>query len=236
MFTGLVREIGTLGGITSRGGVLRLVIKAPHIVGGLAAGDSVAVNGICLTVVAVGGRSFTVEAAAETKRLTTLPGWSPGRRVHLEPALRMGDALDGHLVQGHIDGVGSVKSLQPTAGGHLLKVGYPADLGRFLTAKGSVAIDGVSLTVDDDPWGGSFAVNLIPHTMQRTAFGGLRPGQKVNLEMDVLVKAALQGGRHPLAAARGATTNSGLENPPNLTLARILAAGFTRKTSRGPTS
>ncbi|MGD9547718.1 MAG: riboflavin synthase [Candidatus Krumholzibacteriia bacterium] len=219
MFTGLIREIGTLRSVSPRAGVLRLVIAAPRTSATLGVGDSIAVGGICLTAVAVGRGAFTVEAAAETRRLTTLGAWRPGRRLHLEPALRLGDALDGHLVQGHVDGVGTVRSLRKAGGGWHLTVAYPGDLGRFLTPKGSVAVDGVSLTVDEGPFTGSFTANLIPHTMEQTTFAGLKPGDQVNLEMDVLVKAA----RQPAASGR-----------PGLTLDRLFAAGFGRTGRRGP--
>ncbi len=232
MFTGLVNEIGTLVGMRPVGGILRLTIKAPEVAGRTKVGDSVAVAGICLTVTATRKGHFTVEAAAETRRLTTLGSWRVGRHVHLEPALRLGDALDGHIVQGHVDGVGVVKSLRPVQGGHRLDVSYPLALGRFLTPKGSVAIDGVSLTVDEGPFTGTFAVNLIPLTMRRTNFGSLRSGDKLNLEMDVLVKAIRQGGQNPLAATQKNTRQS-VEPVRGISLERILNAGFGRKTNRG---
>ena len=228
MFTGLVREIGTLRRISPHRGVLRLVIEAPETAGKTEVGDSIAVGGICLTATEVRGRTFTLEAAAETRRLTTLGSWRPGRRLHLEPALRMGDALDGHLVQGHVDGVGTVKTLKKALGGWHLSVAYPEALGRYLTPKGSIAVDGVSLTVDEGPFAGIFTVNLIPHTMQQTTFARLRPGDALNLEMDVLVKAALLGGGHPLGAA---APQSATGAP--LTIGKIQAAGFTRAKNRG---
>ncbi len=232
MFTGLVSEIGTLVDVRPHSGVLRLTIRAPEVAPKLAIGDSVAVGGICLTVIGVRKDRFVVEAAQETRRLTTLGSWRSGRRLHLEPALRMGDALDGHLVQGHVDGVGVVEVLRPAQGGHHLVVSYPAELGRFLTPKGSIAMDGVSLTINEGPFTGTVTVNLIPLTMQKTTFGSLRPGDKINLEMDVLVKAVLQGGGHPLDTA-GMTKPTPDKPTPNLTVDRILAAGFGRKTSRG---
>ncbi len=231
MFTGLIREIGTLCAVAARGGVLRLTITAPVTADGLGVGDSVAVNGICLTAVRVEARGFTVEAAAETRRLTTLDTWRAGRRLHLERALRVGDPLDGHLVQGHVDGVGTVRSLRRTAGGWLLAVAYPRDLGRFLVSKGAVAVDGVSLTVDQGPFRGTFTVNLIPHTMERTTFAKLGPGDKVNLEMDVLVKAAVRGGNRSSAAA-GPASDATMAGG-NLTMEKIRASGFGRSVSKG---
>ena len=228
MFTGLIREIGILRRISPHRGVLRLVIEAARTAGMTRVGDSIAVGGICLTATEVAGPSFTVEAAAETRRLTTLGSWRPGRRLHLEPALRMGDGLDGHLVQGHVDGLGTVQGLQRAAGGWHLTVAYPEALGLYLTPKGSIAVDGVSLTVDQGPFTGTFTANLIPHTMHQTTFARLRPGQAVNLEMDVLVKAARQGGGHPLGTA--VRTSAAGED---LTIAKIRAAGFTRAKNRG---
>ena len=227
MFTGLIREIGTLKAVSPAGGVVRLQITAPHTASQIALGDSVAVNGICLTVTRQRGRDFTVEAVAETRRLTTLGRWRRGRRLHLEPALRVGDALDGHLMQGHVDGVGQVQRLQRHGGGLALTVKAAPEQREFLTPRGSVAVDGVSLTVDEGPFVVGFTVNLIPHTLNTTHLGTLRIGDRVNLEMDVLVKAARSGhlaglpalerpGAAPPSASRG------------LTVDQLLAKGFQR--------
>jgi riboflavin synthase len=227
MFTGLIREIGRLKALTPRGGVLRLDIEAPVTAAAASIGASIAVNGICLTVTAAAGRRFSVEAAAETRRLTTLRHWSRGDRVHLEPALRAGDPLDGHLVQGHVDGTGTVTAVRQEGGGLLMTVDLAPDLAVFLTPKGSVAVDGVSLTVDEGPFDRCFTVNLIPHTLAATTFDRLRPGRKVNLEMDVLVKAARSGSLQipgVLQEAAGSPTNRNA-----LTLDRLLARGFGRR-------
>ncbi len=170
MFTGLIREIGRIRGIAPRRGVVRLDIDAPKLAATAKLGESIAVNGICLTVTAVKGRSFSVEAATETRRLTTLESWRRGDLIHLEPALRAGDALDGHLVQGHVDGPGRILSSQKSGGSLLMTIGLPPEMARYLTPKGSVAVDGVSLTVDEGPFDGAFTVNLIPHTLQGTTF------------------------------------------------------------------
>jgi riboflavin synthase len=193
MFTGLVREIGKLRGMAPRGGIVRLDIEAPGTARQVKLGDSIAVNGICLTVTAFSGRVFSVEAAVETRRLTTLKDWRRGEKLHLEPALRAGDPLDGHYVQGHVDGVGKVARVRKAGGSLLVTVELAPKLARYLTPKGSVAVDGVSLTVDEGPFDRDFTVNLIPHTMIETTFGDLRSGRRVNLEMDVLVKAAREG-------------------------------------------
>jgi riboflavin synthase len=228
MFTGLIREIGKLKGLTPQRGVVRLEIEAPATAATAAIGASIAINGICLTVTAVSGRAFSVEAATETRRRTTLRHWARGDRVHLEPALRAGDPLDGHLVQGHVDGIGTVAAIDKTKGDWHLTVGLPPELAVYLTPKGSVAVDGVSLTVDEGPFDRSFTVNVIPHTLAATAFDNLRPGKKVNLEMDVLVKAARGAGTLRLPhlitpAAAGAGKGSAV------TMERLLAAGFGRR-------
>jgi len=231
VFTGLIREIGILRATTARGGVVRLDITAPVTAEDLGVGDSVAVNGICLTAIAVGDRGFSAEAATETRRLTTLDSWRTGRRLHLERALRVGDPLDGHMVQGHIDGLGTVRSLRRAAGGWMLTVSYPRDLGRFLVPKGAVAVDGVSLTVDRGPFNGVFTVNLIPHTMEKTTFAKLGPGDKVNLEMDVLVKAAVQRGDS--AAAGVGPVPAAPATGGGLTMDKIRASGFGRSMDKG---
>ncbi|MFN2372029.1 MAG: riboflavin synthase [Candidatus Krumholzibacteriia bacterium] len=232
MFTGLVREIGVLRGVGRRGGIMRLDIAAPVTAARVAPGDSVAVAGICLTVTAVRGPVFSVEAASETRRLTTLQHWRVGRRLHLEPALRVGDPLDGHLVQGHVDGVGTVRAVRRAGRDLLVTVSLGPDLARFLVPKGSVALDGVSLTVDEGPHTDRFTVNLIPHTLQGTTFAGLKPGRPVNLEMDVLVKAARAGGLAGLPAVAAADADAGDAAAP-LTMDRLRAAGFGRRPVKG---
>ena len=237
MFTGLIREIGRIRALAPRRGVVRLDIEAPRTAADLALGDSVAINGICLTVTAVRGRVFTVEAVAETRRLTTLGQWRSGRKVHLEPALRVGDALDGHLMQGHVDGLGKVQKLKRTGGGLALTISAGPEQRRFLTPKGSVAVDGVSLTVDEGPFEAGFTVNLIPHTLQGTNFAGLRTGDQVNLEMDVLVKAARSGefsGLPSLDSNSNSKSNSNHKSPAQRerTMDQLLAKGFSRPRSR----
>lgn len=231
MFTGLIREIGRLRGCTPRGGVVRLDIEAPVTAGKVKLGDSIAVNGICLTVTAFSGRVFSVEAAVETRRLTTLKDWRRGERLHLEPALRAGDPLDGHLVQGHVDGTGTVAKVRKAGGSLLVTVILPPEMAQYLTPKGSVAVDGVSLTVDEGPFERGFTVNLIPHTMAVTNFGDLRQGRRVNLEMDVLVKAARAGGSFHLP---GVAENNSEDGSPKAgwTKDRLLAKGFGRRQSQ----
>jgi riboflavin synthase alpha subunit len=233
MFTGLIREIGTLRSLAPQRGVLRLDIEAPRTAAAAAVGDSIAVNGICLTVTALKGRAFSVEAAVETRRLTTLRHWRTGQKLHLEPSLRAGDPLDGHLVQGHVDGTGRITAVRRAGGSVLMTVAAGPDQMRFLTPKGSVAIDGVSLTVDEGPFDrGEFTVNLIPHTLDWTTFGAARPGRLVNLEMDVLVKAA-RGGAAWSDLPVLEKNETGSAPPAGLTLERLLASGFKRAGRKG---
>ncbi len=231
MFTGLIREVGRLRGMTPGGGVVRLDIEAPATAGRAAVGDSIAVNGICLTVISKSGRVFSVEAASETKRLTTLRHWRRGDRLHLEPALRAGDPLDGHLVQGHVDGIGTVKAVRKAGGSLLVTVALPRELAANLTPKGSVAVDGVSLTVDEGPFDRSFTVNLISHTLAVTTFGKVRTGRRVNLEMDVLVKAARSAGGVTLPRIDPGPADEQIKQP-SWTMDRLLAKGFGRRRSQ----
>ncbi|MBU1675332.1 riboflavin synthase [bacterium] len=218
MFTGLVKEIGTVKGLRRRGDIAQLTLRAPRCAGELDLGDSLAVNGVCLTVTGLGSGTVTVDAVAETLRVTTLGGWRSGRRVHLEPALRAGDSLGGHLVLGHVDGVGVVAAVRRRGEQMRLAITYPAQLGIWLLPKGSIAVDGVSLTLDERPSAGVFTVNLIPHTLRGTRFAELRPGERVNLEADVLAKGA--GRAFPRTAAQAPAGR-----PAPLTLDRVLRSG-----------
>ena len=183
MFTGLVREVGT---VTLREGG-RLTIEAPEIARGAALGDSIAIDGVCLTVVARVDSTLSFDAVPETLSRTALGTLEHGSSVNLEPALRAGDALGGHYVQGHVDGVGTVRSVEPEGEGKRMAFDAPADLLRYIVEKGSIAVSGTSLTVAAVDEGG-FEVALIPHTLQATTLGGLEPAQRVNLEADVLAK------------------------------------------------
>ncbi len=236
MFTGLIREIGVVNGVKPRRGVLELSVTAPRTAAAAQIGDSIAVQGVCLTVTGVRGDVFTVEAAAETRRLTTLGRWRRGRRVHLEPALRAGDPLDGHLVQGHVDGTGRVLTLRRApAGGLLLTVGLAPELASLLTPKGSVALDGVSLTVDAGPHRDRFTVNLIPHTLDETNLGALRAGDAVTLEMDVLVKAARSGSWSGWPSVEDAGAGGQADAAPQrrLTVQKLRELGFGRPRRKG---
>jgi riboflavin synthase len=188
MFTGIVQDVGRVLSIEPRAGDTRLTIEADQLdVSRLAVGDSVCVQGCCLTAVDIVGKSFQADLSRETLALTTLGELRPGARVNLEPALRVGDPLGGHLVSGHVDGVASVVGTSEDARSRRLVIEAPPELGRYIARKGSVAVDGVSLTVNEVD-GARFAVNLIPHTLAVTTLGGLRPGMRVNLEVDPIAR------------------------------------------------
>ena len=189
MFTGLVETIGVLRR-RSGGAVARALIEAS--LGPLSLGESVSVSGACLTVDRLTPGGFECDLSAETLERTTLGALSPGARVHLERATPLGGRLGGHMVLGHVDGIGRVIERKPEGGAVRLGVRGPAELARFLAAKGSIAIDGASLTLNEvaAPAGGSvaFEVMLVPHTLGRTLLGELSPGAAVNLEVDVLAR------------------------------------------------
>ncbi len=187
MFTGIVESVGAVVGVEPAGSLTRLVIEAPEIVDGVEVGDSVAVNGGCLTVTRIEGATLAFEAVAETLEVTALGDLRPGSRVNLERALRAGGRLDGHIVQGHVDGVGRVDRLVREGDDVRLYVDCEEVFAGWRVEQGSVAIQGVSLTVVGVREKG-FDVALIPHTLEVTTLGELAPGARVNLEADVLGK------------------------------------------------
>jgi riboflavin synthase len=188
MFTGLVREIGTVEAIEAAGGGVRLRVST-GLAASLAEGDSVAVSGACLTATEVGGGAFAADVMNQTLSLTTLGGLEPGGRVNLEPALRAGEPLGGHLVQGHVDAVATVGSTGEDGFARRIAIELPAELRRYVVEHGSVAVDGVSLTVANlQPEG--FEVSLIPETLERTTLGGLEGGSRVNVEVDQIARYA----------------------------------------------
>ena len=188
MFTGLIQGVGKLLARETRGGDARLRIGFGALeTGDVVPGESIAVNGVCLTVVAFDAASFDADASNETLALTTLSNWAEGRRVNLERAARVGDELGGHIVSGHVDGVGEVLSVESEGGSHRVRIRAPRPLHRFIAPKGSITVEGVSLTVnevEDDVFG----VNLIPHTWDVTTLGDLKAGSRVNLEIDMLAR------------------------------------------------
>jgi riboflavin synthase alpha subunit len=187
VFTGIVRERGRIASVEgSRDGV-RLVVDAPAIAADATLGDSVAVSGVCLTVVAAENGTLAFDAVPETLRRSSLARLEPGDPVNLEPALRAGEPLGGHYVQGHVDGVGHVRAVEPEGDGRRVWIDPPAELLRYLVEKGSVAVEGVSLTVAELDERG-FAVALVPFTLAETTLGSLAEGTRVNVEVDVLAK------------------------------------------------
>jgi riboflavin synthase len=188
VFSGLIKGVGRVAARTDLGKDQRFTIdlgtaELPPLV----VGASVAVNGVCLTVVTTTGAAFTADVSGETLAVTTLGGLAPGAPVNLESPLRAGDPLDGHIVSGHVDGVGHVSSVEPAGRSLTVAIDVPAALARYIAAKGSVAVDGVSLTVNTVR-GARFTVNIIPHTRDKTLIGGYKAGTAVNIEVDLLAR------------------------------------------------
>jgi riboflavin synthase len=187
MFTGIVEELGTVAGTEDQGDAIRLTVHSPHVLADAGLGDSIAVNGCCLTIAERDGDTWTADVMQETLDKTSLAGVQPGDRVNLERAVTPQTRLGGHIVQGHVDGVGTILRRTPSEHWELVEVSMPADLARYLVDKGSITVDGVSLTVveaGDD----RFTVSLIPETLARTTLGSRQPGDRVNLEVDVIAK------------------------------------------------
>jgi riboflavin synthase len=183
VFTGIVREVGRVEAVEERAESVRLVVRAPEIAAATAVGDSIALAGVCLTAVEVGDGTFAFDAVPETLRRSTLGRLETGGGVNVEPALRAGEPLGGHIVQGHVDGVGRVRRADAEG----IEVEAPTDVLRYCVEKGSIAVEGVSLTiaaVGED----SFTVALVPHTRAATTLGALAKGDDVNLEVDVVAK------------------------------------------------
>jgi riboflavin synthase len=187
MFTGLIEHVGTVADLAPAGKGALLRVQSGPIVEGVRIGDSIAVDGACLTVVAVKGPELSFDVSAETLRVSTVGKFRPGREVNLERALKVGDRLGGHFVLGHVDAVGTVVSLRRAPGETLLKIAAPPEIVRLLIPKGSVALDGISLTVAalDDA---GFSVAVIPHTWDRISLRSKKEGEPVNLELDVIGK------------------------------------------------
>jgi riboflavin synthase len=197
MFTGIVRELGRVVSAEAGGEGLVLVVDAPRAASDLHIGDSISINGVCLTVETVDGQRVSLHAVPETLSRSTLGSLAAGDPVNVEPALRAGEPLGGHYVQGHVDAVGRVQSVEAEGEGLRVFVEAPRVVLRYCVEKGSIAVDGVSLTIAE-LGEEEFAVALVPHTLEATALSALAPGQEVNLEVDVLAKYVER-----LLAARG---------------------------------
>jgi len=191
MFTGIITDIGTIEAIEPRGDT-QFTISCGYEAAGIALGASISCSGCCLTVTSViddsgGGSRFTVDVSAESLSKTTLGGWREGTRINLERALKAGDELGGHIVSGHVDGVAEIVSMEDEGDSRRFVFRAPEELARFIASKGSVCLDGTSLTVNEVD-GVNFGVNLIPHTLSVTSWGNARAGDKVNLEIDMLAR------------------------------------------------
>lgn len=190
MFTGIIIDVGTVELISKRGDTA-LKIKTALDPADLAIGASVACSGPCLTVIGKGGRKgdawFSVEVSSETMSKTTLEAWAVGQRVNLEKSLKVGDEIGGHIVSGHVDGVGEIVSMDPDGDSVRIKIKAPKALAKFIAPKGSIALDGTSLTVNEVD-GTRFGVNIIPHTSKATTWGDAKVGGKINIEIDMLAR------------------------------------------------
>ena len=188
MFTGIIQAVGTIEALTPRGGDVELVVATGELdLDGCGIGDSIAVGGACLTVTRLGTRSFAADVSRETLEKTALGSLEVGAGVNLEKAMRAGGALGGHYVTGHVDGLATIVGLRKDARSWRVEIEVPAGLHRYIASKGSVTLDGVSLTVNEVD-GRRFGVNLIPHTCEVTTLGSLVVGQRVNLEVDIIAR------------------------------------------------
>jgi riboflavin synthase len=190
MFTGIITDIGTVKAVEQRGD-LRLTIATGYDTAGLAIGASVACSGVCLTVVAKAPGEFSVDVSGETQSRTARGQWTVGRRFNLERALKVGDELGGHIVTGHVDAVGQVLNVEPVGDSTRITIQVPRDIAPFVAPKGSICLDGVSLTVNtvaDNANGAAFTINVIPHTAEWTTFDTVKAGDELNIEIDVLAR------------------------------------------------
>ena len=215
MFTGIIEEIGSVAEIRPEGGGIRLTIEAAQAASELKVNDSVSVNGVCQTVVARSGRRFTMQAVEETLKKTTIGRLAAGSRVNLELPVRLNDRLGGHLVQGHVDCVGTISGVETMESSLLISVEYPAEFAKYVIPVGSIAIDGISLTVASKD-GNRLTVSIIPHTLEKTTIGRAAMGMEVNLEFDVIGKYI-----ESLLA-----TGEGAKAPSSVTVDNLRAWGY----------
>jgi len=188
MFTGIIQAVGEIRSLEPRGGDVRLTVATGKLaMDGVVLGDSIAVNGVCLTAVSLDGPGFSADVSRETLSLTTLGDLRSGSRVNLEKALTLSTPLGGHLVSGHVDGIGEVLERRQDARSWRFRIQAPAELARYIAQKGSICVDGTSLTVNQVA-GGVFEINIVPHTIEETIIGGYRAGTRVNLEVDLVAR------------------------------------------------
>jgi riboflavin synthase len=217
MFTGIIAAVGEVARLEPRGGDVRLAVRTGKLdLVDVALGDSIAVNGVCLTAVELPGDGFVADVSRETLSLTSLGALVPGSRVNLEKALRLADRLGGHLVSGHVDGLGTVRERHDDARSVRFEIEAPAELARYIAHKGSITVDGTSLTVNAVK-GATFQLNIVPHTLQETIMDGYAPGTRVNLEVDLLA-------RYLERLLMGDSAHEG----GGLTLEKLTEAGFVK--------
>jgi riboflavin synthase len=191
VFTGIVEELGEIVRIDVAGNSARITVRGPLVTGDAARGDSIAINGVCLTVTGMQDGEFSADVMGETLDHSSLGELRPGASVNLERPMRLDGRLGGHIVQGHVDGTGTIMARQPAGDWETMRISMPASLARYVVLKGSVAVDGISLTVSglgDDAGGSWFEVSLIPETLARTTLGRKQPGEVVNIEVDMIAK------------------------------------------------
>jgi len=190
VFTGIVEELGEVVGLERSGDSARLTVRGPKVTADAARGDSIAINGVCLTVTAAADGAFTADVMGETLKHSSIGALTPGTAVNLERPVQPDGRLGGHIVQGHVDGTGAIIARTPGTDWEVVRISVPADLARYLVYKGSVAVDGISLTVSGlaDDGASWFEVSLIPETLNRTTLGFKQPGATVNLEVDLIAK------------------------------------------------